>query len=231
VSTLFLTVSIINSVATLKAKTEFFGALLPSQWEWFGKHGGWTGVAALARGLSTEVGALEWRTEGLVALMAAADSSKGNVTVLTKPVMLWEDGVAAGHSAGARTGADADAARIGGANSSGCNQLVATINCNCSGGVTVELWSGEEGGGPIAGYAGINAAIVHPFTNSVAIPLTFGGSGNDAIKDGGAGSAGTSSSLPPQARSAPGVRFRVEWTSAGSQLYGISLRCQTTAGV
>ena len=42
-----------------KGEAEFFGPLLPTQWQWCAENGGWAGVADLAKGLSIEIGGLE----------------------------------------------------------------------------------------------------------------------------------------------------------------------------
>lgn len=76
------------STAAVRAKgeAEFFGPLLPSRWPWFAQHGGWEGVARVARNLSIEVGHVSWRTEGWAALQA----SSAGAALVTKPLAARE---------------------------------------------------------------------------------------------------------------------------------------------
>ena len=97
--------------------------------------------------------------------------------------------------------------------------MVATINCNCSGGgATVSLLDGGGGGGrPIAGFSGAAAAVVPSgaLGDGVALPLVFveRGSHTDV--------------LPAASTGNDGLRFRVEMgRSGGGQLFGITLRCR-----
>ena len=140
-----------------KGESEFFGPLLPTQWQWFAHNGGWAGVADLARGLSIEVGGLEWRTEGLVALRSAPNTTAAApATVTTRSVRLLADG-----------------------DGTSCVVLIATANCNASraaatgGAVAFELLSGV-GGEPIPGFSGADAARLRPGADGVALPLLFG---------------------------------------------------------
>lgn len=139
-----------------KGESEFFGPLLPTQWQWFAQNGGWAGVAALARGLSIEVGGLEWRTEGLVALRSASNTTAAApATVTTRPVRLLADG-----------------------GDTPCTAVIATANCNASraaateGAVAFELLDGVRGE-PIPGFSGADAARLQPGADAVALPLVF----------------------------------------------------------
>ena len=203
-----------------QGEKEFFGPLLPSQWDWFAANGGWAGVAGLARGLGIEVGGLAWRTEGLVGLLA--DTSDAHLLV-TKP--LWLDpgtptgGSRTAHIARtARTAHTAHAAHAAHTDGGACAIVVATMNCNCSGGgATVSLLDGGNGR-PIEGFSRAAAALVPSgeLGDGVALPLVFGGRGN------------RTSALPAAAgNGAAGVRFQVELLGqhTGSQLFGITMRC------
>jgi hypothetical protein len=131
---------------------EFFGPLLPSQWPWFKRNDGWAGVAELARNVRIEVGALRYRTEGLVCLKATAVPA----LVVTKLL---------------RVAVDATGAGLGGAHD---GSWVATANYKAGGGgsTSVELLDAQDT--PIAGYSGVGAANISAASDGVAVPLVFG---------------------------------------------------------
>jgi hypothetical protein len=131
-----------------KGEAEFFGPLLPSQWKWFAAHGGWSGVAELARSLSVEVAALEWRTEGLVGLRAhapatptspsggstshGASTSTRTAVVITKPVRLAALPLPRLPRASGGGGGGGGSGGSSGLATGSCVNLVATINLNCT---------------------------------------------------------------------------------------------------
>jgi hypothetical protein len=131
---------------------EFFGPLLPSQWPWFKRNNGWAGVAELARNVRIEVGALRYRTEGLVCLKATAVPA----LVVTKLLRVVVNSTGAG---------------LGGAHD---GRWIATANYKAGGDGTTSVELLDEQDTPIAGYSGVGAANISAASDGVAVPLVFG---------------------------------------------------------
>eukprot|EP01047_Picozoa_sp_COSAG01_P042257 COSAG01_NODE_3679_length_5802_cov_347.111520_5_plen_257_part_00 len=89
-----------------------------------------------------------------------------------------------------------------------CTQLRASLNYR-GGNATVELLDSD--GTSIKGFSGVGASFVPEGTDDVALRLSFG---SGAV-------------LPAAIRGPTGVHIRVVMHEAGSQLFGISLRCAT----
>ena len=208
------------STAAVRAKGEgeFFGPLLPSCWPWFSRHGGWEGVARMAREIRIEVGHASWRKEGWVALRAEAtgggedgdahgDSDAGGAVVTTKPVYLRSP---VGHGASTsqiQGQGESEVEAVTAACGAG-SVVVATINYK-GGPAIVQLLHQDLS--PIPGYSGDGGAA-RVSGDGVALPLMFGrgpGLPDDVVRD-----------------SRYGVRFRVQMEQEGSLLFGLSFRCR-----
>ena len=206
-------VNLTTAAVRAKGEAEFFGPLLPTRWKWFAENGGWGGVANLARGLNIEVGGLRWRTEGLVCLKASA----ARATLVTKPVRIGGGSDNGGGAQQRRTSVDTLPPVPPISAPAGClpdaMAVIATINCNCTGGAHVSLLSGGplSTAHPIAGYSGVDAAEVPPNADGTSLPLVFGNN---------------SRGLPLDVWTEAGVRFRVLLSGTGAELFGITLRCE-----
>jgi hypothetical protein len=136
-----------------RAETEFFGKLLPTQWPWFQRNNGWEGVASLARNVRIEVGALRYRTEGLVCIKTTAAPA----VVMTKLVRVVVEQSQSSTSPGGFE-----------------KNVVLTVNYKAGegGAASVELL--DEQGTPMDGYSARGAANISAGADGVALPLVFG---------------------------------------------------------